>query len=193
MDEFAKLAGRPAFASFAKNGLETWRKREGAFVAATQSTSHVLESPVAKAIVEQCPTKIFFPNPDADFHEYTEGFSLTEREFKLVKEDLEPGARTFLVKQGHISVVATLDLRGFDFELDVISGRIRNVDLMKRLIAQHGEDPAQWLPAFREARHQERANERSTRARPSLMASPISSPRPSPPSPPSQESSHVSA
>ncbi len=178
MDEFAKLAGRPAFASFAKNGLETWRKREGAFVAATQSTSHVLESPVAKAIVEQCPTKIFFPNPDADFHEYTEGFSLTEREFKLVKEDLEPGARTFLVKQGHISVVATLDLRGFDFELDVISGRIRNVDLMKRLIAQHGEDPAQWLPWFREARLQERTLERTTRATPtpSMRSPPPSSP-----------------
>lgn len=157
MDEFAKLVGRPSFSAFAKNGLETWRKLEGSFAAATQSTSHVLNSPIARAIIEQCPTKIFFPNPDADFKEYTEGFSLTEREFRLIKEELEPGARTFLIKQGHVSVVAKLDLKGFDFELDVISGRARNVQLMKRLIAEHGEDPAAWLPKFREARAAERA------------------------------------
>lgn len=157
MDEFAKLVGRPSFSKFAKNGLETWRKLEGSFAAATQSTSHVLSSPIARAIIEQCPTKIFFPNPDADYKEYTEGFSLTEREFRLVKEELEPGARTFLIKQGHVSVVVKLDLKGFDFELDVISGRARNVQLMKRLIAEYGDEPADWLPRFKEARAAERA------------------------------------
>ena len=35
--------------------------------------------------------------------EYIEGFGLTEREFKLIKEQLEPGSRQFLVKQGHYS------------------------------------------------------------------------------------------
>ena len=55
--------------------------------------------------------------------EYIEGFGLTEREFKLIKEQLEPGSRMFLVKQGHHSVVCQLDLKGFDAELAVISGR----------------------------------------------------------------------
>lgn len=150
MDEFAKLIGRPSFAQFAKNGLETWRKLEGAFAAATQSTSHVLASTIARAVIEQCPTKIFFPNPDADFEEYKK-FNITEREFNLIKVELEPGSRSFLIKQGHVSVVVKLDLKGFDFELDVISGRARNVALMKKVVAKYGSDPAVWLPKFREA------------------------------------------
>lgn len=157
MDEFAKLVGRPSFSHFAKNGLETWRKLEASFIASTQSTSHVIDSPIARAIIEQTPTKIFFPNPDADFVEHTEKFNLTQREFRLIKEELEPGARTFLIKQGHVSVVAKLDLKGFDFELDVISGRANNVKLMKQLIAEHGDDPAVWLPKFRDARAAARA------------------------------------
>jgi type IV secretion system protein VirB4 len=150
-DEFARVLADRSFAEFSKSGLESWRKKDAALASFTQSTSHVLESSIARAIIEQTPTKIFFPNPDADYAEYTQGFNLTDREFRLIKEELEPGSRSFLIKQNHVSVVARLDLQGFDFELDVISGRTANVELMKRLVAQHGADPAQWLPRFREA------------------------------------------
>jgi type IV secretion system protein VirB4 len=150
-DEFAKLLADPSFANFSKDGLEGWRKKEAALCVFTQSASHVLDSSIARAIVEQTPTKIFFPNPAADHDEYTRGFNLTEREFKLVKETLQPGSRSFLIKQNHSSVVATLDLRGFDAELAVISGRTSNVELMKTLIEQHGPSPDDWLPAFMQA------------------------------------------
>lgn len=156
MDEFAKLLGDPAFAQFAKNGLETWRKRNAALCTFTQSTSHVLMSPIARAIVEQTPTKILFPNPDASYKEYVgsdefDGYNCSSREFNLIKQELEPGSRMFLVKQGHASVAARLDLQGFDYELAVISGRTTTVELMNRLIAQHGPEPSDWLPAFRAA------------------------------------------
>jgi type IV secretion system protein VirB4 len=151
MDEFAKLLNDPAFARFAKNGLETWRKKNANIATFTQSTSHVLDSGIARAIVEQTPTKILFPNPEADYREYTEGFNLTDREFALIKHELEPGSRQFLIKQNHISVVAQLDLQGFDDALHVISGRTSNVRLMRQLIAQHGPQPEQWLPHFRAA------------------------------------------
>jgi type IV secretion system protein VirB4 len=151
-DEFARILSDSSFAEFAKNGLETWRKKEASLAAFTQSASHVLQSSIARAIVEQTPTKIFFPNPDADFAEYTEGFSLTEREFRLVKQGMDPSSHAFLIKQNHTSVVVRLDLAGYDAELDVISGRTTNVELMKRLIAQHGPAPQQWLPAFLTAR-----------------------------------------
>jgi type IV secretion system protein VirB4 len=155
-DEFARVLADRSFAEFAKSGLEGWRKKDAALASFTQSASHVLDSPIARAIVEQTPTKIFFPNPDADPAEYTQGFNLSEREFRLVKHELEPGSRSFLVKQNHVSVVARLDLQGFDFELDVISGRTANVALMKRVIARHGDDPARWLPAFRAALAEQR-------------------------------------
>ena len=148
MDEFWRLLADPAFESFAKDGPKTWRKLNGVMCLATQSASDVLESPISRTLVEQTPTKVFFPNADADRREYTEGFGLSEREFRLIKEQLEPGSRMFLVKQAHRSVVCRLDLKGFDAELAVISGRTAQVNHMHELIAAIGSSPEDWLPAF---------------------------------------------
>jgi type IV secretion system protein VirB4 len=115
---------------------------------ATQSAGDVLESPISRTIVEQTPTKIFFPNSDASASDYVHGLGLSEREFQLIRERLEPGSRTFLVKQGHHSVICQLDLKGFDNELAVISGRAASVDRVRRLIAEVGSRPATWLPLF---------------------------------------------
>ena len=148
MDEFWRLLADRAFSSFAKDGPKTWRKLNGVMCLATQSPSDVLESPISRTLVEQTPTKIIFPNADANYREYTDGFGLSEREFKLVKERLEPGSRMFLVKQAHHSVVCQLDLKGFDSELAVISGRTTQVAQMQELMSANGADPAAWLPMF---------------------------------------------
>lgn len=151
MDEFWKLLQDPAFEGFAKDGPKTWRKLNAVMALATQSASDVLDSPISRTIIEQTPTKILFPNPEASPQEYIEGFGLSEREFKLIKEQLEPGSRQFVVKQGHYSVVCQLDLKGFDVELKVISGRASTVDLLHRIMAITGPDPAHWLPRFVES------------------------------------------
>jgi type IV secretion system protein VirB4 len=148
MDEFWRLLADPAFESFAKEGPKTWRKLNGVMCLATQSPSDVLDSAISRTLVEQTPTKVFFPNADADFDEYTQGFGLTEREFRLIKDQLEPGSRMFLVKQSHHSVVCQLDLKGFDAELAVISGRAAEVARMHEIIAATGPDPAAWLSTF---------------------------------------------
>ena len=147
-DEFSRLLADSAFEQFAKDGLKVWRKLNGVFCAATQSPSDALASPISRTIIEQTATKIFFPNPEARSEDYIDGFALSEREFKLLKEQIEPGSRLFLIKQGHHSIVCELDLKGFDAELAVISGRASEVERMHRLIAQYGEDPAAWLPEF---------------------------------------------
>lgn len=148
MDEFWKLLADPAFEGFAKDGPKTWRKLNGVMCLATQSASDVLDSPISRTIIEQTPTKILFPNPDANEAEYVEGFGLSEREFKLLKEQLEPGSRQFLIKQGHYSVVCQLDLKGFDAELKVISGRASTVEELHRVMSRAGSDPQKWLPIF---------------------------------------------
>jgi type IV secretion system protein VirB4 len=153
-DEFSKLLSDPSFEQFAKDGLKVWRKLNGVFAAATQSPSDALASSISRTIIEQTPTKILFPNSDAKAEEYMEGFGLTEREFRLIKEQLEPGSRCFLVKQGHASVVCQLDLKGFDDELQVISGRAGAVERMNRLLSQVGSDPALWLPPFLGQKHE---------------------------------------
>jgi type IV secretion system protein VirB4 len=148
MDEFWRLLADAAFESFAKEGPKTWRKLNGVMCVATQSASDVLDSPISRTIIEQTPTKVLFPNADASFDEYTTGFGLSEREFRLIKERLEPGSRTFLIKQGHHSVVCQLDLHGFEAQLRVISGRASEVEYMHRLIESNGLQPDQWLPQF---------------------------------------------
>jgi type IV secretion system protein VirB4 len=148
MDEFWRLLADPAFENFAKDGPKTWRKLNAVMCLATQSPSDVLDSPISRTLVEQTPTKVFFPNAAANFAEYTAGFGLTEREFALIKNQLEPGSRMFLVKQSHHSVVCQLDLKGFDGELSVISGRTDQVQRMQRIISRLGTDPAAWLPEF---------------------------------------------
>jgi type IV secretion system protein VirB4 len=151
MDEFWRLLADPAFEGFAKDGPKTWRKLNGVMCLATQSASDVLDSPISRTIIEQTPTKVFFPNSEAGAEEYMGGFGLTEREFRLIKEQLAPGSRTFLVKQGHHSVVCRLDLQGFDGDLAVISGRSAQVERMQRLMVEQGSDPSRWLPFFMES------------------------------------------
>lgn len=148
VDEFSNALADPDFQKFADDAPKTWRKLNGSLCMATQTARSVLASPIARTLVEQTATKIFFPNPNAAHEDYVAGFGLTEREFTLIKEQIEPGSRAFLVKQGHWSVVCELDLRGFGAELAVISGRRESVDRLHRLIERRGADPAQWLAQF---------------------------------------------
>lgn len=151
MDEFWKLLDDDAFEDLAKNKLVTIRKQDGFLVMFTQSPKQVLQSPIAFAVIEQTATKIFLPNPEADYDDYVNGFKLTAREFEIVK-GLGEKSRQFLIKQGQNSVVAELDLRGFDDELAVLSGNTATSLLAEKLVAEFSDDPATWLPEFHRIR-----------------------------------------
>lgn len=151
MDEFWKLLNDPAFEDLAQNKLVTIRKQDGFLVMFTQSPKQVLKSPIAYAIIGQTATKIFLPNPEADRDDYVNGFKLTEREYQIIK-DLPEKSRQFLIKQGQNSVVAELNLRGFDDELAVLSGNTATSLLAEKLVAELGTDPAVWLPEFHRIR-----------------------------------------
>jgi type IV secretion system protein VirB4 len=140
--------GDKHFAAFIKDLLKTLRKKNGLVVLDSQSPSDALRHPMARTLIEQVATMILFPNPGADYAEYTEGLGLSDREFNLIKTDLPEGSGMFLLKQGRHSVVAKLPLAGMDDDLAVLSARTANLELMDRLIAQYGEDPDAWAPHF---------------------------------------------
>ena len=79
-------------------------------------------------------------------------FTSRAREFRLIREDLAPESRRFLVKQGHHAVVAELDLSSMDDALAVLSGRTATVELLDRIRAEVGDDPAVWMPLFQQQR-----------------------------------------
>ncbi len=152
IDEFWKALGDESFRGLAQDGLKTYRKKNAFMVFGTQSPADVLRSEISHTILEQCPTKIFLPNPYGQARDYVDGFGLTREEFRLVREELSPESRMFLVKQGHNSVVVELNLNGLDDELAVLSGRAETVELLDRIRAQHGDDPAVWGPIFQTER-----------------------------------------
>ena len=148
VDEFARWLQDAAFTAMSKDSLQTMRKLEGCFMAAAQSASNVRESSICRTIIEQSATKILFPTSDATREDYIDLFGLSEREYHLVKEELSPGSRSFLLKRGRHSAVCQLDLKGFDPELAVISGRATSVEFLNQLIAEYGAHPDQWLGRF---------------------------------------------
>ena len=148
MDEFWRLLADPAFEAFASDGPRTWRKLNAAMCLATQSLSDVMAAAISRTLIEQTPTKIFFPNPEAARADYVDGLGLSEREFSLIRDQMTIGSRQFLVRQGHLSVVCQLDLKGLEGELAVISGRAQSVERLHALMEELGPEPQQWLPSF---------------------------------------------
>ncbi|RYE98693.1 MAG: transporter, partial [Oxalobacteraceae bacterium] len=132
--------------------LKTYRKRNALMVFATQSPADALKSDISHSILEQVATKIMLPNPNGNRRDYVDGFSMTEAEYALIREELSPESRKFLVKQQHDSVVVELDLSGMDDELAVLSGRAETTAIAMEVMAEYGRDPAVWLPIFHKRR-----------------------------------------
>lgn len=152
IDEFWKALQDEGFRDLAQNKLKTIRKQNGLMLFATQSPRDALNSPIAHTIIEQCPTQIFLPNSRGNHADYVDGFKLTEREYELIARELSVESRRFVLKQGHNSVVAELDLNGFDDELAILSGRTANVELLDMIRAEVGDDVKDWLPVFQQRR-----------------------------------------
>lgn len=153
MDEFWKMLLDPYFERKALDAVKTYRKRNAIALFGTQSPSDVLKSPISQALIEQCVSQLYLPNPKASVEDYVTGFKLSQREYQIIrKEMVEQGLRGFLFKQGPNSTVCELNLRGFDDELAVLSGTAASVELANLAIERAGTNPENWLPIFHEMR-----------------------------------------
>jgi type IV secretion system protein VirB4 len=150
IDEGWKALDDEIFARRLKDWMKTVRKRNGVVGFATQSAGDALDSKIASTIIEQAATQMFMPNPKAQARDYIDGFGLTEHEFELVR-GLPDHLRCVLIKQANISVVARLDMSGMPEILTILSGREKSVRHLDTLRAEHGDDPAEWLPQLVEA------------------------------------------
>ena len=88
-------------------------------------------------------------NPKARAEDYIDGFGLTPHEYELVRS-LPDNSHCFLIKHGHESVVARLNLNGEKDLLTILSGREATVRIFDELVGQTGIDPADWLPRLLE-------------------------------------------
>jgi type IV secretion system protein VirB4 len=145
--EFWKAFEDPYFEEYAKNGIKAERKKDAIVVLDTQSPSDALDSNISKTLVEQTVTKIFLPNPEADAKDYIEGFKLTPEEYQTIRS-LGAHSRTFLIKQGHQSWLAKLDLSHplMQRYLTLLSSTTDNVHLLDEIRKEVGDDPEVWAP-----------------------------------------------
>lgn len=129
--------------------LKTDRKRGGWLILVSQSPEDAISSSIFPAIVQQTPTKIFLPNPDAEFEGSYQRCGITQKEYsELIQLSLE--SRTFLVKQSRQSALAKLDLYGFSDEMAVLSGSSGNIELLHHIMDEYGAD---WYAHFMKAIH----------------------------------------
>lgn len=147
MDEYWRALANPVFEKFVKDKQKTIRKQNGLGVFMTQSPSDTLQSPIARALIEQTATFIFLPNPSADYDDYVNGFKLSEAEFEILK-NLPDASRLFLIKQGSTTTVASLDLSEQPEAIKVLSGSTDNIQIVTQLRQRYGDDPGSWLSPF---------------------------------------------
>ena len=133
IDEFWRVAGDPVFAGYVRDWLATLRKRNGAVLLATQSLSDVTGAGIARTVVEQAPTRMFFGNRAGRDAEHVEGAGLSPEESRLVR--VLP-ARTFLLCQGGQSCVCRLDLAAVGEVLRLLAGRAEDLAAFDRALAR---------------------------------------------------------
>lgn len=151
-EEFWHALKHPVTAEFLVKILKTDRKLGGFAVLVTQSPEDAINSPNFATIVQQTPTKLLLPNPDAQWDGYSK-IGLSKKQFEELKEKpLE--CRQFLIKQSKQTAFAKLDLHGMSDEIAVLSGNSANLALMEQAIDEVGKNPKDWLPVFHEKRRQ---------------------------------------
>lgn len=119
------------------------RKARGVVVYAFQQVSSLREAGVADVLVEQCPTKIFFPNESANPADYIDMLGLTPAEFSIIKREA-PVAKALnrfvlLKRQGEGSVVLDVDLKeALGRRLDLFASGRLPADRFRRFEHEEG-------------------------------------------------------
>lgn len=146
VEEFWMPANFPLTQEIMKKVLKAGRLKNEFMILSSQSPEDAINCDIFAAIVQQTATKIFLPNPDAEYPSYAK-CNVTKSEFeKLTALDKE--SRTFLIKQSNSGCFAKLDLYGFDEHLPIISGTDDDIKQCEVIRAKVGDHPDNWIPEF---------------------------------------------
>lgn len=149
LDEAWKVVNNPLFADIIGHWLERLKKKNAMVIFAAESIDDASTSEITPVIAEQIATQIFMPNPDAEKSRraYKDVWGLSDKEFHLLTE-MRSEQRNFLLRQGHDTIVAELDLADLDAEVAILSGSDDTVKVMEEAMAETGNQPSEWLPVF---------------------------------------------
>jgi type IV secretion system protein TrbE len=147
IDEGWLVLDDPAFAQQLREWLKTLRKKNASVVFATQSLSDIADNPIAPAIVESCPTRVFLPNDRAIEPQITaiyRRFGLNDRQIAIIARATPKRDYYGQSRQGNR--LFELGLGPVALAFCAASGKADHAAI-ERVIAEHGRDGfvAAWL------------------------------------------------
>jgi type IV secretion system protein VirB4 len=151
VEEFWLPLMYPTTAKQILDSLKTGRRRDEFVVLVTQSPEDAIQSPLMPTILQQTPTKVFLPNPDAEFKTPDGGgysrVGVTEKEFQVLR-GLGLQSRTFLVKQGSQASVVKLNLNALSEYIAVMAMAAEEFPLLEQAKKAVGVAPDDWVPEY---------------------------------------------
>ena len=136
IDEFWQWLDNQLIQDEVFNKLKTIRKENGFIGMASQSVEDVLKLKIARAIVEQTSTHIFFPNEKANEDDYVKGLSCTFEEYQIIK-GFNPARYPFLVKRSKEVAIVNLDLSTLGKEnISIISTGAVHTDKVSEIFSK---------------------------------------------------------
>jgi type IV secretion system protein TrbE len=148
LDEAWMLLDTSEFAQTMRMWLKTLRKKNVAVVFATQSLSDILNSSIAAAVIESCPTRIFLPNSSAlepQIADIYQRFGLNDRQIDLIARALPK--RDYYLSSRAGSRLFDLDLGPIALALcaSATPAHQKQMDEIVGCIADPADFIAQWL------------------------------------------------
>jgi type IV secretory pathway VirB4 component len=148
LDEAWLMLTSELFEAKIREWLKTLRKANAAVVFATHSASDVLDSHIASAIIESCPTKLCLPNPQGNNSGVASAYArlgLTPRQIDILAHALPKRHYYYSSPLGR----RLIDLNLGDVALSFVGAAGKDdVRAVKALQERFGETwPAAWLGA----------------------------------------------
>ncbi len=151
LDEGWQLLKNPFWQRKIEEYINTARKKNTYLIFSTQFPNTIAKSALKSVLIEGGSTHIFLPNNRAEESDYIDSFKLSHREFELIKKTPKQ-ERKFLIKQGHEAAMGTLNLKGLEDYIAILSGNDATVKLLDQIREEVGDDPVIWLPIFQARR-----------------------------------------
>ncbi len=147
IDEGWLVLDSPAFAAQLREWLKTLRKKNASVIFATQSLADIETSPIAPAIIESCPTRIFLPNERAaepQIARIYERFGLNDRQIEILSRAAPK--RDYYCQSRRGNRLFELGLGDVALAFSAASSKI-DQNSIGELVAAHGREAfaAAWL------------------------------------------------
>jgi len=139
LDEAWLFLRHPLFRSKIEEWLKTLRKKNVFVVFATQDVTDAVNSSLCSTIIQQCHTKIFLADPEAEtpaMHHAYSMFGLTDAEINSLSHSIMKQDYLYTSTMG--SRKFQLDLKRNGITLALIG--TPDHDLLDRLVSEHGQD-----------------------------------------------------